>query len=338
MKFLMSTLFCISMLCLLLIYLRSPHQRFHSQWDVERLPHGVFSMPELPPGPVRIGILGENSTAGDREGVSFNKEVVERLLAVLKKKDVQAIFGTGNIVSGYGEESIFAQRLKEFSQLYVKQLGQVPFFPAMGIYELVSSQAGKDFRSTFQLQNVLVLEGSAIAYTVAIGPAFFVVLPSDRYDAEKNAVMPTFNLDMMEWLDRVLQQAEKKYPYRFAIGHEPAFPIAGVTFGHFSIHPEHRDEFWKILVKNRVLAYFAADDRHFDRSNRYGVWQIISGGNSREEEENRSTLSFYHCLLLIVPDNVSQPPQIEVLDELGNVQDNVELTPNTSPLFEFHIS
>jgi len=283
--------------------------------------------------------MGES--AGDTSGgEAFNTGVVEHLLQVFKKNHVEAVFSTGDLVSGAtknkgGDVWILSQQLQDFLQLYSSILGNIPFYPVMGANELIASKSSSEFRGAFNIETRHNFDANTFGYTVSIEDAFFVVIPTDLYDAMHHVAQPYFSPDLIQWLDKVLKGGAETHSYLFVLGHEPAFPSDEITFEN---ELTEKDSFWKVLVQNRVLAYFASHERLFDRSNHHGVWQIISGGGGANLREDRGVKSFYHCLVLSVPVDHILAPSLDVLDEQGKVLDHFELTSSATPLHQLHIS
>ena len=145
----------------------------------------------------------------------------------------------------------------------------------------------------------------------------------------------TFTPPMLAWLQGVLSQASKTYRYLFVVGNKPAFSLTATFFVPRS--PGHL-VFWKTLVNNNVLAYFASHEHFFDRSNRQGVWQVISGGGGASFRAGSLNKPFFHCLILTIPQQADQVPFVQVVDVNGTVSDEFELTPVSKVLYERHIS
>lgn len=316
--------------------------------------------------PLRIGIIGESIHEDFTK--SFNEEVLTRLFEVLKKRSVQAIFFTGNLTFGWtvGEDphlnpfvdissgarvdkglvyksAAFRDQLRKFNDLRKKHLPpDVAFYPMMGTHEAIGNDSAKVFREEFGLINSAPLGENMIAYSVSMADAFFVVIPTDYYDAVANrTVEHAITAEMLMWLKKTLGEAALTHRFIFVLGHEPAFSTPSIFFKPFNLdnNPEKRDALWQILKDNGVLAYFASHEHLYDRSNRSGVWQIISGGggslvNKGAEGKN----AFYHCLLLTIPIDKNGVPKIEVLDIDGSVVDEFQLKSGGQPLFQRRIS
>lgn len=302
-------------------------------------PRETFTVPVDPNETLHIGIFGESR--GDEDtGEAFNQVVVSHLFQILKKKGVQAVFATGDLVTGSTankpqDKWILQEQLKDFVQLYQSILGQTPLFPTMGSFELAASEDSKIFREAFKLNTKESFGRGAFAYTVSIGKAFFAVIPTDQYDTLRKTTSIAFNPKMLDWLDKELKKAAHDHAFLFVVGHEPAY-VTSVTFQNRE--ETQNDEFWRVLVDNNVLAYFSSRERLFDRSNRRGVWQIISGGGGAPLKEGSKDKSFFHCLLLNIPSEANKVPLIEVYNEQGELYDEFELAPNKSVLYQFRIS
>jgi len=289
-----------------------------------------------------IGILGESRSDGSTDQM-INTVVVAQLLEVLKIRQVKAVFFTGNLVSGVEKPGIevsaqvhqqsLEHQLKQFFELYQSALGKAPFFPEIGDREIAIPGVVGKFVAQFNLKGVQVMD-NALAYTVSIGPALFAVIPTDKMISGKQAE-GTFSQAMLEWLRGVLSNAAATHKYLFVIGHEPAFPSTSTFVRH---NMPQRDAFWKILADNHVLAYFTSREHLYDRSNRNGVWQIISGGGGAPLSQGGGSHPFFHCLLLTIPAAKKGDPKVQVLDVEGRVMDEFELKAQHEPLYQMRIS
>ncbi|MGZ3633615.1 MAG: hypothetical protein ACXU9U_01460 [Parachlamydiaceae bacterium] len=117
-------------------------------------------------------------------------------------------------------------------------------------------------------------------------------------------------------------------------------PSAGVTanFQGLDVHSSQRDLFWRILMKHKVTAYFCAQEHLYDRTNRQGVWQIISGGAGAPLYKWDFDKAFYHYVRLILPHQNQLLPKIQVFDIQGNFIDEIELAPSHYPVYQLRIS
>lgn len=293
-----------------------------------------------------VGILGE-SRGDEAKDEMVNKDVLSQLLKALKDQKVKAVFFTGNLVSGVENDpenpdtpkkldaKKLADQLKIFGGLYHSILGDtVPLFPAIGDREIAIPGAEQAFLNAFSLTGATLIGGD-LAYTVSVGSAFFAVIATQEFSPDFDSSEQAFNYELLDWLNKVLADASSTHRYRFVIGHEPAFPSSST---YTLKNQKQRDAFWKVLVDNGVLAYFASREHLYDRSNRFGVWQIISGGAGAPLNEGGGSNPFFHCLLLNIPAEKDALPKVQVYDVLGQVIDEFELKASQVPLYQMRIS
>lgn len=313
----------------------------------ERVFSATFNLALDPKKTSRFGFLGE-ARADDSAEEPINFAVLNQLLDVMQAREVQAIFFAGNLLSGMQTESsglvkpIDEQRvelsLQKFSTLYEGIFAsKVPFYPTLGDRELQIPKSVETFIHDFHLQGALVKDGQFL-YTVSAGQSFFAVITTDELSQKSQSVEQSFNPFVLEWLNGTLTEAAKTYKYLFLIGYEPAFPST-TTFS--KAQTPQRDAFWKILIDHKVLAYFASKEHLFDRSNRFGVWQIITGGGGAPLSQGGGSLPFFHCLVLTIPgEDEKNPgaPAIQVIDKEDRVVEEFTLTPTHQPLYEMRIS
>lgn len=318
----------------------------------------------------KVAILGNSSMKNGPDG--FNAIVLEKLLKQIKKQEPKALFFTGNLVYGlkteglqndpkanqlktrnifgrvisriYGvyDSSLFSKQLEAFAKLMNANLGNIPFYPLPGEHESFGADAQEIFRRQFNIPTKQGLEGPNVAYSVPIDNAIFIMLGTDYFDEKTNRpVMGRFDPATLLWLNKTLGDASTKYSFPFVLGNDPAFSTESV-FGY----PQGIDQnlkaarqFWKALWKNHVIAYFSSNEILYDRFFNKGVWQIISGGAgaSLPSSALRDT-TFYHYILLSIPQNVEGKAFIEVFDADGELRDRFALSHQAPIIHEFRIS
>jgi len=293
-----------------------------------------------------VGIFGE-SRGDEEKGEATNTTVFKKFLSIFKKKEANAVFFSGNLLSGIykpvtkkgDSKSVSAAidhaqlnaELQETAKLIHSHLGpKIPFFPVLGTHEVNLEGVVDSFREAFNLKLGEAFEQMTLGYTVSIGNTLFVLIPTDSLNAN-HTVDVSFSPAMLTWLEKVLLEGSKSHSYMIVIGHEPAFPTTSTvfTYPHAKEAPSNKKEreaFWKVLVDNHVLAYFCSHEHLFDRSNRHGVWQIISGGGGALLNPAEGDSPFYHCLLLKVPQDVHGIPKLQLLNEKGEVSEEFEMS------------
>ena len=332
---------------ILAVYLQKPIQPVTTPAiQVEQPPiPTTFSLPVDAKKPVQIGILGE-SRGKDFHEDPINLDVLGQLLKALKIREVEAIFFTGNLVAGVDKKDplnqpVYNQKLKDsleqFSVLYNGIFDdKVPFYPALGDRELLIPNSGQTFIDHFKLEGAIVL-GNELLYTVSIGDAMFAVIATDEIMDGQRSAEEAYSTKTLEWLEKVLRDGARKHKYLFVVGYEPAFPS---TTTYSKTNMPQRDAFWKILISNKVLAYFSSKEHFFDRSYRYGVWQIITGGGGAPVNRVGGKQAFYHSLVLTIPesDDEKSAPGVQVIDDQGNIVEEFSLSTENQPLYQMRIS
>lgn len=326
------------------------HRSLPVEEEMQPLP-SVFTLTIDTTKQSKFGFLGE-SRGDDLASQPFNSIVLSDLLTGLNNQDVKAIFFGGNLVSGV-EKGIdgkakpidyqqLNQELKQFSVMYDRIFDKsTPFYPVLGDREVMISRGAEVFLNHFHLYGGLILNNSLL-YTVSAGPSFFAVIATDERVPGRERMEQAFIHPMLEWLERVLTEGAKKHKYLFVVGHEPAYP-SSTTFA--KNHLSQRNAFWKLLMDHKVLAYFSSGEHLFDRSNRWGVWQIISGGGGAPLREGGGSEPFFHSLVLTIPGEtpgISSPkgetPGIQVMDRSGKVIEEFSLSLENQPLYQMRIS
>lgn len=336
----------------------------------------LFSVDTIPPdvpsgktSGVKVAILGDSrGEPTDKKG--FNEYVLGRLFSLIKRDNPQAVFFTGDLVLGLGESkdvpesessvsapekdlygnrwkkkdlvyspTIYAKQLANFSQLYQSKLGKIPFYSVLGFYESLGPNSFNIFNKQFNLQTQQV--GNHLVYSVPIGNAYFILVTTTYYNpTHKHVEEHYISQPLLDWLSKELKEKAANYPFVFVLGHEPAYSTtsaSGYMSGLDSNDPM-RDQFWKILQDNNVTAYISGREHLYDRSDRNGVWQIITGGAGAPLTQRNLEKAFYHYLLLTIPDDADNNPSLKVIDANGNIRDEFELKSNRKPIYQLRIS
>lgn len=308
--------------------------------------------------PVSVAFFGESFSSENPSG--FNPSTMTRLLESIRGNKPNALFLTGNLTYGHGiiknptdvernnqktkpsySSQAYKIHLGEFLKLVREILGGVPVFPAIGLQEALGADSVQILREEFHLSAIAPLSPTLLAYTVAIQDAFFAVIPTDYYNPNtKKVVANRIPPSVLRWLEQVLKKASESFTYLFVVGHSPAFSTTG-AFGKYKgldKNLEERDDFWSILKDNHVIAYFCSEEKLFDRSNRDGVWQVISGGGGSTQGLTDPERTFFHYLLLVLPKDESSMPILKVFDLNGILRDQVELNPSRYPIIQMRIT
>lgn len=93
-----------------------------------------------------------------------------------------------------------------------------------------------------------------------------------EFDGEGDVPDPLY-----EWLKADLEKSDK--PFKFVVGHEPAFPIHRHRWSSLNMHRANRNRFWKLLEDTNATAYFCGHTHtpSVYREHRGGTWQVNTG-------------------------------------------------------------
>lgn len=296
-------------------------------------------------GEIKVVIIGDGISNLEDRG---ELESFKTLLKKVKENSPDALFFNGNFIAGAEQstslESLknLEQRLKKFIQLVHQQLGrQVKIYPVIGNHTFVNSQAVDLFRKLFNIGDAAPLEPYQWAYSVRLNHAQFVVLASGLFESKYRGYRSFWkSMPLLDWLEKELRTGSDQIKYRFVIGHLPAFSsrsTEGIFIG-LDQDPNRRDAFWSVLKGSHASAYFSSHEPIYDRSNRDGVWQIISGGAGEEAVELELGNTFQHFILIKIPQDRSQKPILKSIDVNGKVWDEFEMSPVDKPVHQLRIS
>lgn len=325
---------------------------------------------------VFIAILGDSASENDEK--AFNEEVLSSLFKLIRQKNPNAVFFTGNPTLGMTKQNAIAvsgqrnliveapstdiygnnwakkkyvyssigyeKQLDSFISFEKQKLGmKIPFYPMMGNFDALGPDSIDIFKDKFNLSSSLVIDFNQLVYTVAIADACFFVIATDRFDIQQNKLVENeLTIPILDWLENELKNKSQRYRFLFVLGHQPAFSTTASsgTYSGIDKDTRQRDRFWKLLKDYHVLAYFCSHEHLYDRSYRDGVWQIISGGAGAPLNKRDLLKAFYHFLLLSYPSDPDQEsiPLVQVIDGTGKVRDKFELKNQSSAIYQLRIS
>ncbi|MGA8164008.1 MAG: hypothetical protein WB791_03165 [Waddliaceae bacterium] len=295
---------------------------------------------------LRVVVIGSGGKEGEER--SLYEEALKKMFVRIKEINPDAVFYTGSLIFGLESKAspenlnIFRQRLHSFSQLTERYLGdEIPVYPVMGNHHLVSPEAVQLFREHFHIHNRAPLEPYQLDYPVFLDQVQFIVLATGIHERQYRGYRRYVQtMPLLDWLEKELRTGSEWIRYRIVVGHEPAFSPFHPAADRKGMgrDPLRRDLFWTILQENHVLAYFCSNGVMFDRSNRHGVWQIITGGAGIPESIQKEDFFFQHYILLTIPKNQEESPLVQVYDLTGKKWDEFSLAPSDRPVHQLRIS
>ena len=98
-----------------------------------------------------------------------------------------------------------------------------------------------------------------------------VVVTNQYWDSKEGG----YTHEQLDWIEQDLRSSSQ--PFKFVIGHEPAFPLDRHLGDSLDVDPKMRDTFWDILSDNGVQAFFCGHTHHLSIIENKGVYQIDSG-------------------------------------------------------------
>lgn len=329
-------------------------QKFQKQAGFEKRPYSGR----------KVAFLGDSANPFLQNG--FDPQVLGQLLDRIKAQRPEALFFTGNLVwslelpqddkqegvvklspvqdqlgnvayqpAGTYDSRRFRDRLKRFAAFVKARLGNIPLYPVLGETEAAGPDSVQIFRDIFPIPNSTVIDSSQLVYNVSLGNADFIVLSLAAYDnTQKTLLKQRMNNSLLKWVDETLTAQAPNHTYLFAVGNEPAFSPEGMFTSYAGDDRSGRMAFWHLLMRHRVIAYFCSNQPIFDRTYRYGVWQILSGGGGAERDiEHDNKRTFYHYLLLTIPEQGA--PLLQAFDQRGRKRDELLFTNRLPAVMHF---
>ncbi len=84
-----------------------------------------------------------------------------------------------------------------------------------------------------------------------------------------------YTIDQLDWIQQDL--ADSSQPFKFVIGHEPAFPQKRHVGDSLDSDPAMRDRFWEILSKTGAQIFFCGHSHNLSHLLYKGVYQMDAG-------------------------------------------------------------
>ncbi len=233
---------------------------------------------------VVFGDTRDDTKATDR-GISA---VLPQLARFIANERPDLVVFNGDMVNGYwtNKKSFLHGNYKAMFLNWLKATtpireAAIPLYIVRGNHEFggeVRSGGVPDLIRTFNeiFASTMPQNGpddaKGLTYSFPYRSAFFVV--TDQYVGSTGTDV-TINLP---WITRQLK--ENTRPFVFVFGHSPAFHVTQSSdeseFQLFNV-PAVRDQFWRLMVQNRVVAYIASHEHFYTRGKRDSVYQIVQG-------------------------------------------------------------
>ena len=84
-----------------------------------------------------------------------------------------------------------------------------------------------------------------------------------------------YSEEQLDWIAQDLSNTSM--PFKFVVGHEPAFPLERHVGDSLDADPAMRDRFWTILSDNNVQAFFCGHTHHMSHLVNQNVYQFDAG-------------------------------------------------------------
>ena len=201
--------------------------------------------------------------AGDTRGQEtvINNGTIGRFINLAEKLDPKPssiVFVGDQVLNGGKEElEIFKKAVEPLS---LKGIG---IYPLIGNHELKIGRRGElDFVKVFDLPRNGPKGYEELVYYVKGPNVLLVILDAYKYKGmwkTKNKI----DSEQMQWLKKVLEENPKGY--KFVFSHSPAYPVGQHTGSSLDYRPRSRDQFWSILVEEKVSAYFCAHEHIYSK-------------------------------------------------------------------------
>ncbi|MGB9629140.1 MAG: metallophosphoesterase family protein [Thermodesulfobacteriota bacterium] len=242
------------------------------------------------PSSFQFGLIGD-SRDGDN--------VYRKLLQAILGRRPNFIIHLGDMVSKPGE--------KEWQHFFdLSRSINLPFFPVVGNHDVGTTLMGEEiYRKQF------ILPKGKTYYSFLAGEWLFLVLDSEE---GRGRILN----NQLEWLKNILETSRSGFKWVFL--HRPLFlPSDSFKKGRaMDRYPIERDQLHHLFVNHKVKAVFSGDDHRYARSEKDGVFYIITGGGGAPLHPFKETGGYFHYVWVSVEKGRATG---EAVDLEGRIQD-----------------
>jgi len=229
--------------------------------------YGFRAAPRAGEGSVTVAVTGDSREGiggGERNYMGVNLQAMSRIAADAYRRGAELLLFAGDLVNGYTSDAEdFRLQLKAWKQAVTGFWRTRPVYPCMGNHDSLVNVYGDRAESSIALDKwpYHIRSGEALfsqefpnpvtdlkpsdprrppyegnVYRFQFGPLLIVAFNSDYWRTTEHAASvyggaPRGYLmeDQLQWIEQVLEQAEKNSAVRFILlyGHQPVFPCAG---------------------------------------------------------------------------------------------------------------
>lgn len=193
-----------------------------------------------------------------------SSKIFTDIASEIMKEDVGCIIVTGDLVEGGKGATVseFSQQLSEWKKITTPLVSKgIKILPLKGNHE-DDVRNGADLWKEF-LSGYVSVDDGIMNYTYVYKDLLLVCL--DNYNGEEKVDI--------SWLEDELKRNRDKKVLVF--GHEPAFKIFHDDCLDDDV--QNRNDFWEILKRYNIRAYFCGHDHFLDVTEVSGIHQICSG-------------------------------------------------------------
>lgn len=193
---------------------------------------------------------------------------LQRTVASLVKRDLDAVFVMGDVVSSCDGKDACVAKYENWKKIMLPIFNKT--YLVMGNHD---RSGGNKADLVWQRIFDLPMNGpdgfKELVYSLDIGDSHFVVLDSEK---PKEHVV---NKEQRDWLEGDLAKNRKENVFVFF--HEPAFRVSQESKDILENEPDERDALWNILKKYDVTAVFNGHVHFTAGKVRDGIHQFIIG-------------------------------------------------------------
>lgn len=223
----------------------------------------------------------DNDKANTSTGVT---PYLAPIIHYIAEEKPDMVLATGDLITGALTEPT-SPVFKKYDVQYaaflkaVEPLKQanIPLYVIRGNHDYGEDNGDEDLQTVYtqtfanQMPQNGPVDAKGLSYSFVHKNIKFIMVDQYVNATNKEPTLP------MDWLKAELES--NKADHLFVLGHSPAYALTNEKKHHFNLYDQRalRDDFWQLLIDNKVTAYICGHKHVYARGNVHGVEQICVG-------------------------------------------------------------
>lgn len=224
-------------------------------------------------------VFGNNRPDGATEP---QPKVFRQIIRNIENESPFLAISVGDIIWGSSDLACTKKQMREFDRVF--NTLKIPKYIAVGEHEIAGSEEN---------QNYFKKKLGGLYKTFTHKNCRFIILNSEEIGSESKITGKQFL-----WLEKVLSTNKKKHVFVFA--HRPLFTVETSEMACFDSYPQDRTRLVELFNRYGVRYFMAGHEHFYNRCEKKGVIQHISGGAGAPLKVSQENGGFHHYLIVKV--------------------------------------